>query len=163
MKKLKRDKFALLAKVGHRKREVSLLQDEADFYCGSAIGLHALLADQQQLLEMLAEATGNPHLKGRVADFISRHNQLIRPLLNFWPSGSESQQRLLSLLGSDGLAKVMESTREGYVSLSTTQVLRNVELAIEATKDSSRKTSSSYGMKTASQAVGIAGVAEATP
>lgn len=156
-----RGRFALLVRGARHRKEVSQLHEEAEFYCGSAIELHALLVDQSTFLEQLATATSHPTLKAVVGGFMSRHNQLIKQLLNFWPPDLESQQRVVALLVSDGLARVTESTPEGYLSLSTGRILKSVELAIEATKGRAPRTSSSYEMKTASVPRGTGGNAPA--
>lgn len=162
MKKLVRDKFALLARVGVRKREASAFQDEAEFYCGIVTGLLAASAEQLLLLQMVADETNVPRLKGAVADITSRQHRLIKQLLDFWPRNTESQTRTLNLLGCAGLVKMTERTDDGSVSLSTDQILKNVARAIAATKVPTPSPSSSSGMTTQLVCVGTAGAEQAT-
>lgn len=133
MKKQKRARFALLAMVGHRKKEASRLQDEADFYSTTATEALAALEDAATLLAELGQQGSPEAMKGAV-DLTSVRFRLARQLLNFWPTGTTSEDRLWKVLGSDGLATILEDTPEGYLSLSSTQWVNNVARAIEATK-----------------------------
>jgi hypothetical protein len=136
-KRLVRDKFALLAMVGRRKREALASQEEAEFYYSIVTELLALSGD---VLEFLQRAeTKAPSLKGYVAENTSRYHDLIQRLLQFWPTSSASKERALNLLDSDGLERVLASTPDGYVSLSTDLILANVERAIEAIRVQSLK------------------------
>lgn len=130
--KLKRDKFALLAKVGVQKRRASRFLAETDFYSGTATELLALSGDLLEVLQSLEEA--HPEIKPDLTDLTSQYHRLIKRLLGFWGPDIESQERFSKLLDSDGLAKVLADTPDGYVSLSTDRILRNVERAIEVTK-----------------------------
>ena len=136
--KLVRDKYALLARVGQRKREASAFQDEAVFYFTIVTELLALSAG---LLEGLQEAEEtNAQVKSRLLEHTSHYHRLIRSLLSFWPKNSESQVRILSLLDCDGLEKALACTPDGYVSLSTDQILENVARAIEVIKEENLRT-----------------------
>jgi hypothetical protein len=128
---LVRDKFALLAKVGVQKRRASRFQDETEFYYTTATELLAISGDLLDLLQRLEPE--HPELKGLLSDHTSRYHRSIRRLLGFWGKDIESQERSLKLLDSDGLARVLADTPDGYVSLSSDLILRNVERAIEAT------------------------------
>lgn len=129
--KLKREKFALLAKVGQRKREASRFQDEAEFYCGSVIETLAVLKDaMDKLRKEHPTAEADPEMTG----LMSRHTRLIRKLTTYWPPDMESQQRLSILLDSVGLETVTASTDEGYVFLSSDLILENVARIIAVTK-----------------------------
>lgn len=130
---LKRDKFALLAKVGHRKKEASAYQDEAEFYCGIATELLALSVDLVEFLQRAEKRA--PAVTPLSADATSRLHRSIKRLLRSWPPRSDSQERLLSLLKSDGLATMIATTEEGYVTLSSDQIVGNVARIIAATKE----------------------------
>jgi hypothetical protein len=135
--RLVRDKFALLARVGVRKREALASQEEAEFYYSIVTELLALSGD---LLEFLQKAeTKAPSLRGYVTENTSRYHALIKRLLNHWPSSTASRNRALNLLDSDGLARVLAPTPDGYVSLSSDLILENVARAIEAIKVQSLK------------------------
>lgn len=137
MKKLKREKFALLARVGHHKRNLSALQDEANFY--STI-VTALLADYEVALRSLeAEDLSALDRKQIVMELTSRRLHLTRQLLNFSPPSSESLDRIWNLLNSDGLATSLVTTPEGWLSLSSDLILGSVERAIEVTKQLNQK------------------------
>lgn len=139
MAKLRRDKFALLARVGQRKREASQFREEAEFYCGNVTELLALLAEAMQLLrEMSPPEEGN----AKVADLTSKHIQLVGQLLSFWPSNLESQNRVLSLLDSPGLGMVTGLTKDGFVIPSSALILESVARAIAVTKEENQKQSS---------------------
>lgn len=137
MVKLRRDKFALLAKVGQRKREASQFQDEAEYYFGIVTALLAVSGEAMAELRLT-----NPPENGneKVADLSSRHIQLTRQLLSYWPKNLESQERVLRLLNSDGLAMTTTTTDDGYVIPSSDLILESVARAIAATsKESSPK------------------------
>lgn len=141
MNKQKRARFALLAMVGHRKKEVSQLHDEADFYSTVATEALAALADAAILLAELGQR-GNPEAMKGSTDLTSTRFRLVQQLLNFWPTGTTSVDRLWKVLGSDGPATVLENTPDGYLSLSSTQWVDNVARIIEATKMLNQKQSS---------------------
>ncbi len=149
-RKLVRDKFALLAMVGRVKKEVSPLHEEADFYSSFVTEQVALSADLLDLLQEIEQQVNSPETSEIVADLTSQYHRSIRQLLNFWPPHTESQERYLSLLASDGLEKVLATTPDGYVSLSTDRILKNVERVIEATKkELNQKQSSNSTTETA--------------
>lgn len=129
--KLKRDKFALLAMVGHRKREASRYQEEAEFWSGCVIETLAVLRDAMDKLRK-----EHPTEEGdkEMIKLMSRHSRLIRQLTSYFPPDTTSQLRLSALLESVGLERVTASTEEGYVFLSSDLILENVERIIEATK-----------------------------
>lgn len=130
--------YALLAKVGVRKREASAYRDEAEHYCGIVTELLALSTELVVFLQATEKRA--PGLKPLTADSTFRLHRSIKQLLNFWPQNSDSQERLLTLLDSDGLATMTGSTADGYVSLSSDQVVGNVERIIAVTKELSRRT-----------------------
>ena len=132
--------FALLARVGHQKRAASALQDEANFYSSTATELHALLRDAFSLLEQVDGLP--PETRKKTIELTSKWYRLVGQQLAFWPSNSESQDRALKLLTSDGLVKEIVLTPDGLLSLSSDRILRNVESAIEVTKELSQRTSS---------------------
>lgn len=138
-RKLVRDKFALLAQVGREKRAALALQDEATFY--SSIVTDLLVAQGELLERLQADAKIDPELVALASEHTSRFHRLTKQLLSFWPANSVSQERILTLLNSDGLAKVLDSTQDGYLTLSTDLILENVERAIEATKGKSLRQS----------------------
>lgn len=138
MEKHKRARFALLAKVGQRKREASAYRDEAEFYCGSVTELAALSAELVELLQRLEKRA--PGLSPFTVEYTSRLHHSIRRLLRFWPQNSDSQERLANLLNSDGLETMLGVTAEGFLSLSSTQVVENVERVIALTKERSPRT-----------------------
>lgn len=130
--RLLRDKFALLARVGHNKRKASAYQDEAEFYFTAATESLAILGE---LLDFLQKAEQkDPRLAPFVAKHTSRQHHLIKSLLRYWPKNSDSQERLLTLLDSDGLAATLDTTADGYSFLSTDLILENVARCIAATK-----------------------------
>lgn len=151
-KKLVRDKFALLAKVGRQKKRASQFGDEAEFWATNVTELLAVLADALEHLEGLA-----PLDDLRTAQLRSEHIRLARRLLGFWPPNSESQNRVLNLLDCDGLAKVTELTREGFVILSSDLILENVERIIEATRAEDQ--SQSFDLTTKSTQLALVGIA----
>lgn len=127
--------FAQLARVGHNKRKALAYQEEAEFYFTIAT---EALAGFEVLLECLKKVEQmEPSLTPFVAKHTSKQHQLIKSLLNFWPKNTDSQERVLSLLDSDGLAATLEFTPEGFASLSMDRILENVERCIEATKQES--------------------------
>ena len=140
-KRLIREKFALLAKVGHAKRKASAYQEAEEFY--SSIATEAL-AVSTELLLYLQEYTGqgSPEFDRFVASYTSRQHNLVRSITSFWPKNSDSQERALAMLDSDGLLPMIEHSDEGYVSLSMDQILSNVELAIAASTEDTPKQSS---------------------
>lgn len=148
-RKLVRDKFALLAMVGRVKKEVSQLQDEADFYSTIATDLVALSEDQLELLQQIEKQADSDQMTDLVIDLTSQFHHLIRRLLSFYPQRTKSQERYSRMLGSDGLARVLADTPDGYVSLSTDQILENVERVIDLTKrELARKQSSNSEVET---------------
>lgn len=157
-KRLVRDKFALLAKVGRLKREVSQLREEVKFYSSSATELAAVSVEQLGVLQPLAEAVGEAELKMEVAVITSRHLLWMRKLLKHWPSDSECQQKLLALLESEGPQRLMASTPDGYATLSTGLILNNVAQIIEATRELPRRASSHSTTRTQSASAGTASV-----
>lgn len=146
MTKHKRARFALLARVGRQKKEVSQLREETEFYFGIATDLLALSTELVEFLQR-AEATA-PGLKAYNAVSTSRLHHSIKRLLRSYPSDSDLQKKWLSTLTSDGLATMVGVTADGYLSLSSTQVVNNVARVIEATKERRRKTSSASATTT---------------
>jgi len=144
--KLKSDKFALLAMVGRRKKEVSQLQEETDVYFITVTEL--LAASVEQLTFLQASEATNPHIAPLVLRATSRVHRSIKRLLNYYPKNSASEKRLLDLLTSGGLETMIGVTAEGYLSLSTDQILRNVERCIEVTKEASQKASRTSATRT---------------
>jgi hypothetical protein len=132
MVKQKREKFALLARVGHQKREVCRLHEEADFY--SSIVTELLALSTESLTLLVAEEEKHPELKLPILTLVSRQTNLLKRLLNYWPRDSQSQERVCALLESDGLETMTDVSDEGYVSPSMDLILRNVARAIEVTK-----------------------------
>lgn len=132
--KLKRDKFVLLAKVGHAKRKASQYQDEAVFYFGIATELLAITT------ELAAIATGkqvklDTKERLRRSELTSRFHRLTKQLLNYWPPSLESQEMYLDWLNSDGAGTLLATTGDGFVSLSSDLILKNVESIFAATKE----------------------------
>lgn len=140
MDKLLRDKFVLLAKVGQRKREASRFQDEAEFWFGIVTELLALLGEAMEKLRL-----EHPSAEGdeAVATLTSKQLSLVRQLLSFSPPASESQERVLRLLDSDGLGMMTAVTGGVYVIPSSRLILESVERIIAATKEQDPKLSSS--------------------
>lgn len=155
MVRLKREKFVLLAKVGQRKREASAYREEAEFYCGNATELLALSVDLIRALQLLEKEL--PQLRAGTVEATSRLHQSIKQLLRFWPQNSDSQERLVNLLNSDGLATMVGVTADGYVSLSSTQVVENVARVIALTKVPDQKQSSPSVRRTISRSRGTSG------
>lgn len=133
IKRLRSRLFALLARVGHQKRKALAYQEEAEHYYSIATEALAGLAELLEFMEILGES--NPRVKELLSDHVSRQHQLVREMLGFWPRNTDSQERALSLLDSDGLVNLLEDTGEGYWSLSSDQILRNVERSIEASME----------------------------
>lgn len=135
--RLLRDKFALLAKVGHNKRKASAYQDEAEFYFTTATESLAILGELLDFLQSLEKKDS------RLAPFVAKHtskqHHLIRTLLSYWPKNSDSQERLLTLLDSDGLVTMLDTTPDGYSTLSTDLILENVARCIAATSEESNQ------------------------
>ena len=129
----KRARFALLAKVGHQKKEVSQLHEEADFYSTIATELLALSTEQLHLLEKM-ELLLNKEAQVSLVEISSRHTKLTKRLLSFWPRSTASQSRIFEVLDSVGVAMATDTSEEGYVSPSMDQILNNVARAIEVTK-----------------------------
>lgn len=130
MDKHKRARFALLARVGRQKKEVSQLQDEASFYSTVATVLLAHSLEQLELLEQQAQE--NPALLGNLVTLESELQFLVKNMLRFWPEHTASQERFSKLLDSEPFRKVTDCTEDGYVSLSMERVLKNVGRAIVA-------------------------------
>lgn len=135
MEKLSRDKYVLLAKVGHRKREALAYQEAEEFYSSIVTELLALSVAQTELLQDIADRADSPSLRRAVAADTSRLHRLTKRLLSFWPKNSDSQKRVSDLLESAGVAKLLTDTEDGYVTLSTGQILANVARAIGLTKE----------------------------
>jgi len=131
--KLVRDKFALLAMVGHRKRKALAYREAEEFYSTIVSEQHATLVELLVVLKSLAEVV--PALNEVVTKHTSVLHRLTRMMLNFWPKNLDSQATLLSLLGSKELRPLLAYTPDGYVSLSTDLILDNVERAIGATAE----------------------------
>jgi hypothetical protein len=132
--KLVRDKFALLAKVGVQKRRASQCHRETEYYCGIATEALAVLRDAVDTLQ-----SPDPiHLKS-VAKITSRQHHLTRRLLGFWPQNLESQNLHSDLLTSPGLETTLGETEDGYLTLSSGPILKNVERIIAATKEELQK------------------------
>lgn len=155
MVKLKRDKFALLAKVGHLGREVSALHDEADHYSSIATELLAVSSELLTLLEEQEEENQktNPYLVIPA----SRLTSLTQKLLNYWPKGSKSQDRVYEMLDSDGVVTVTDTSEEGFVYPSMDLILKNVGRAIGASREQSPRRSSSFETLTKLQVAGTSG------
>jgi hypothetical protein len=83
--------------------------------------------------------------------------------LGYWPEDSESQNRLLKLLDCDGLATVTELTSEGFVILSSDQILESVARVIAATKEQHPSLSSDLTAMTVCPAAGTDGTVEVRP
>ena len=132
--------FALLAMVGQRKREASAYQEAEEHYYTVATELHANLTGLLSLLQPLAER--HAALRPLVAEHTSRLHHSTRSMLNYWSKNSDSQERVLNLLDSDGLKQMLGSTPDGYVCLSTDLILENVARAIGATKEEIQSPSS---------------------
>lgn len=135
--KLKREKYAHLARVGHQKRRALAFQDAEEFYFTIATEQVALLREQLEEALELEKQMKAP--SPAVAKATSRLTHLTRRLLHFWPRNSESQQRISLLLDSAGLATMMAVTDEGYLTLSSDQILGNVERIIALTKERNQK------------------------
>lgn len=128
---LKSAKFALLAKVGQRKREALALHAEADSYSSTVTELVALSTGLLHLLEQV-----EPQVRGispALVTLSSRHTHLMHHILDSLPRSSMSRDRVLRMLNSDGLETAMDITDDGYVSPSSDQILRNVARAIGIT------------------------------
>jgi hypothetical protein len=132
MEKQKRARFALLARVGHQKREVCQLHEEADFYSSIATELLALSTELLTSLEAVEEE--HPLVKSDLVIQVSRHTSLLKRFLSYWPQNITSEQRYLELLDSDGVAISTDVSDDVYVSPSMDRMLRNVARAIEVTK-----------------------------
>lgn len=128
-KKLVSQKFALLARVGVEKRKALGFQEEAEFYFTTAI--EALVILEDVLVFLNRAAVRAPSLQPLVNEYESRQRDLIRQLLNYWPKDTESQSRLLNLLDSDGVASHLGYTPEGFVSLSSDQIIESLEQILE--------------------------------
>ena len=155
MARLKRDKFALLAKVGHLGREVSALHDEADHY--SSIVTELLAASLELLAWVEEEEIQRNQPDPSLVIPVSRITNSIQRLLNFWPKNTTSQDRVLEMLESDGVEMGTTTSEEGYVYLSSDLILRNVERAIGATKALFLKPSSNSGVPKMFAHVGTSG------
>jgi hypothetical protein len=140
MIRLTRDKFALLARVGHQKRKVLAYQKEAEFYFTIATETLVTLQAALEVLDSREQENGQPDVLLR--DLTSSLSHSVRSLLKYWPSDTESQERLFSLLGHSGLAKTVKTTPDGYLSLSSDLVIGNVARTIALTKEQSLKASS---------------------
>lgn len=134
-----RAKFALLAQVGRLKKEVSAYQEAEEVYSGIVTELLAVSTGLVLLLQDLDKRA--PVLKPASVHYTSRLHRLLKRLLNFCPQATDSQERLLNLLSSDGLGTMLDVTGDGYLSLSTGQILANVERAIEASREQTRRQS----------------------
>lgn len=132
MEKQKRARFALLARVGHLKKEASQLHDEADFYSTTATELLAHSMESLLLLESLEER--HPEIRKELISLTSKHIQSVKRLLSFWPQNTKSQSRFYKLLDSAGVEMATDISPEGYVSPSMDLTLKNVARAIGATR-----------------------------
>lgn len=157
MERLVRDKFALLARVGHQKRKALASLEEMEFYYGIATELLALLVEAVELLQVVEKA--EPALSKHVGTITSRQHHLIRKILRYWPPGTESQERILNLLDLDGLEKVLGTTPDGYVTLSGGLILENVARIIGATREQAQNQSSGSEAQTTSHRAGTSGSA----
>lgn len=153
--RLKRDKFALLAKVGHAKRAHSVLQAETELYCTTATELLAISMELLALLESEEESKGEMNLNAVIP--VSRLYRCVQKISNFCVTDTASEQRMLRLLESDGAVMAMDTCNEGYASPSMDLMLKNVARAIVASKGSSPKTSSKCATPTAYVPAGISG------
>lgn len=127
--------YALLAKVGHQKRKALAYRDERDFYYGIVTELLVPLGEAVEFLQQSEKKV--PTLRPLVSSVTSQQHHSVRRLLNFWPQGTESRQKILDLLDADGLATVLGTTADGYLSLSSDLILENVERIIDPTKKES--------------------------
>lgn len=130
---LVRDKFALLAMVGRRKREALAYHEAEEFYSTIVSEQHANLAALLSSLRPLAERS--PALAELLSFHTSRLHHSTKKLLSYWPKNTASQETLWNLLASEELSQTLATTPDGYVSLSTDQILDNVVLAIGATQE----------------------------
>lgn len=149
--------YVLLAKVGTLTRKVSQLRAEVIHYYSFATEALAICAELSRVAECLRLGQGSVDSTTKIVILESRLNLLTKQALSFWPQGTESQKRALSMLDSDGLAMLAGVTDDGYLCLSMDRILSNVELAIEVTKESDQKLSSKCELMPTSAAVGIAG------
>jgi len=155
MEKHKSARYALLAMVGRRKKEVLALQEEADHW--SLCATEALVDSLAVLTALEKLEDRHPEVKALVAEYTSRHTKLLKQCLNYYPQTSESQSRISDLLDSDGLATALDATTDGYVSLSMDRMLRNVERVIALTKVPNPRTSSTSSQRMPSPARGTGG------
>lgn len=155
MARLKRDKFALLARVGHLGREVSALHAEADLYCSTATELLAASLELLMQLEAVEAQEGAPRKELVIP--VSRVTNSIRRLLNFWPKNTMSQDRVLEMLDSDGVEMGTVVSDDGYVYLSSDLILSNAARAIGATKGQLQKPSSNSEARTRFVPAGTSG------
>lgn len=140
MEKQKRARFALLAMVGRLKKEASAYREAEEVYSGIATDLLVDFVGLTLLLQRLDQRL--PALKPASAYYTSRLHRSLKQLLRFSPQATDSQERLLNLLSSDGLETMLDVSEEGWLSLSTDQILGNVVRAIEASKEQPQKQSS---------------------
>lgn len=125
---------------------VSAYQESETVFAGIATDLLALSVELVTCLQLM-EARA-PAIKPVSLRATSRLHRSIRQLLSFWPQHSDSQERLLTLLASGGLEKMVDITPEGLPSLSTDQILDNVVRAIEVSRARNQKQSSSSAART---------------
>lgn len=128
----KRARFALLARVGRQKREVSTLLAALDSSYSNVTELVALSVAQLQWAEE-AEQHLPQEMKDQLVTLSSAQTQLIRQILYSLPDATICRELCLKMLNSDGLAMAMDVTPEGYVSPSGDQILRNVARALGPT------------------------------
>jgi hypothetical protein len=145
MEKQKRARFALLARVGHQKKEVCQLHEEADFYSSIVTELLALSTELLTSLEAVEDQ--HPALKFDLVTQVSKHTSLLKHLLSFWPQNITSEQRFLELLDSDGVVMATDISDDVYVSPSMDRMVKNVERAIEVTKQASSQKQSSNSVQ----------------
>jgi len=113
-------------------KQRSRYPSETEFYYSSVTECLALLEALRAGLVEREKETGkaDPLLHS----ISPRHANLMKSLINYYPTGSASQERAWDLLECDGLKEHVGTTPDGYVSLSTDLILENVERAIALTK-----------------------------
>ena len=125
---------------------VSAYQESETVFAGIATDLLALSVELVTFLQHMEVRA--PAVKPVTLRATSRVHRSLRQLLNFWPQRTDSQERLLTLLASAGLERMVDITPSGLPSLSTDQILSNVARAIEVSKARNQKQSSNSAVPT---------------
>lgn len=125
----KRARYALLAMVGQRKREASILHTALADSFTNVTDLVAEYTDLLHFVEGLEDRLSQEE-RDDLVSLSSNHSQLMRQILSSLPDDSICRDLCLKMLNSDGLAKALDVTPEGYVSPSGDQMLRNVARAL---------------------------------